>query len=298
VYPIERRSTRVKVKALALSLLILCVGARARALDKQGSAHGGSSEGGDEGFGVSGNVFAGSAIVNPTYAARPDNSGLVLFRFGGHADVDLIGRLLSIPLDVNMFTDRRAAGARIFVPSELDLIGGVTSTFGLGTGALELGVRGEHDMGVDRKTPSQSYIDARARYMYSLAETFGAPSRSMREDLTGWVTLGAFVVNPTYTARPDLTGLALLRYVLHDELTLFHGKLALAVDATFFTDRRTNVIRPSELDLTPGIYLRFEPVEVHLAYERDMPLDRGGLVQQFAYVNVAYSFEFKPKKHK
>src|SRR5688572_16421909 len=170
------------IAAALVSITLLISPSSSSGLDKQGAAHGGGTADGedDKSFGLSGNVFAGSAIVNPTYAARPDNSGLALFRFGAHADVDLIGQRLSIPLDVNMFTDRRADGARIFVPSELDLIGGVTSTFDVGTGSLELGVRGEHDSGVDRKTMSQSYVDARARYLYSLAETFGAPSKSMR----------------------------------------------------------------------------------------------------------------------
>jgi hypothetical protein len=284
------------VRRFGIASVCFFFATNASALDKQGSAHGGATEGADSGFAVSGNVFFGTAFVNPTYAARPDNTGLALFRFGAHADIDLIGQRLSIPLDINSFTDRRAEGARIFVPSELDFIGGVTSTFHVGTSALELGVRGEHDSGVDRKTITQSYIDTRARLLYSIAETLGAPSKSMSEDLSGWLTLGAFLINPTYAARPDNTGRALLRYAAHEEVSLFHHHFAIGIDTAFFTDRREHAIRPSELDLTPSLFFRFEPIEVQIAYERDMPLDRGGLVQQFAYANVSYSFELTKKK--
>ena len=75
------------------------------------------------------------SIYNPSYAARPDNTGLALFRYAAHFDFDLIGRRLSIPLDLNMFTDRLAIGfARKPVPSELDVITGVTSTWRAGPG--------------------------------------------------------------------------------------------------------------------------------------------------------------------
>ena len=95
--------------------LLVCAAAAlaarpARALDKQGSAHGGEIEGATSGFAVSGNAGLGVSVYNPTYAARPDNSGLALFRYLAHFDFDLIGRRLSIPLDLNMSrTDRRSA---------------------------------------------------------------------------------------------------------------------------------------------------------------------------------------------
>jgi hypothetical protein len=58
-----------------------------------------------------------------------------------------------------------------------------------------------------------------------------------------------------------------------------------------FTDKHaSNVFRPSELDFTPEIIGRFSRYEVHLAYERDMPVDQGGLIQQFIYVLASVSF--------
>ena len=130
------------VASLVCAAAVLAAARSARALDKQGSAHGGGIEGPTEGFDLSGSASLGVSLYNPTYAARPDNTGLALFRYAGHADVDLIGRRLSIPIDINMFTDRLAHGfARKFVPSELDVIAGVTTTWRLGPGALEAGAR-------------------------------------------------------------------------------------------------------------------------------------------------------------
>jgi hypothetical protein len=58
-----------------------------------------------------------------------------------------------------------------------------------------------------------------------------------------------------------------------------------------FTDRQApNKLRPSELDFTPELIGRWSRYEVHLAYERDMPVDRGGLIQQFIYVLASVSF--------
>ena len=242
----------------------------------------------------------GASLYNPTYAARPDNTGLALFRYALHLDVDLLGRLLSIPIDVNVLTDRERKKALIFAPSELDLIGGVTSTNGLARGFdLELGARVEHDRPVDRGDFNQTYVDARARLLYSAAALSPALGPSLLDgDLSGYATLGWFAVNPTYAARPDNSGRALLRYAAHSELSLWHRRLALGADATFFSDRKAdNPVAPSELDITGELIGRAEPFEVHVAYERDMPIDRGGLTQSLLYVVVAYGFDFHDALH-
>jgi hypothetical protein len=271
------------------------------ALDKQGSAHGGGVEGPTTGVAVAGSVAAGVALYNPTYAARPDNSGLTLFRTAGHLDIDLIGRRLSIPLDVNMFTDRRARpGARFLVPSEIDFIGGVTSTWRLGPGAIEGGARVEHDRGLDgggyahnsTSANAQTYADVRFRYLMSLASIApDAAARLAEGDVSGWVTLGWFAVNQAYFARPDNTGLALFRYAVHGELAVWKKQVAIALDASMFTDRRASAVRPSELDLTADLIVRPFGAELHIAYERDMPVDRGGLVQQLVYVLGVIPFD-------
>ena len=271
----------------------------AAALDKQGSAHGGAaslSDADDGGFHVSGAASLGVSLYNPTYAARPDNTGLALLRYALHADFDLLGRALSIPLDVNAFTDRTRRGALVLSPTELDVITGATTTRPLGPGALELGARVEHDRPVDEGSFSQTYVDARARYLYSLAGAVPGLGDALWDgDVSGFLTLGAFAVNPTYAARPDNSGLALLRYGAHAELSGFHDHVSLGGDATMFTDRAASAFRPSELDATAEVIGRVSPFELHLAYERDMTIDGRGdapsYTQSFVYALVAWAFD-------
>ncbi len=284
---------------MVLGLMVLAPSS-ALALDKQGSAHGGSADGGDKDeFNVSGAAMLGAALVNSTYAARPDNTGLALFRYAAHVDVDLIGPKLSIPIDFNFFTDRERPGAGFLVPTEFDVISGISSTHAVkDVGAFEFGARVEHDRPVDRGGFSQTYVDARARYLYSLSKFVPSLQRDLNDgDISGAVTLGWFAVNPSYAARPDNSGKALFRYGFHTERSVWHDHLSLGTDFTFFTDRRTNALLPSELDFTYEVIGRSAPFEVHLAYERDMPIDQGGLVQSFVYMLVGYEFDLHDKLH-
>jgi hypothetical protein len=279
-------------RTLVLAAIGVLLAGPAAAIDKQGSAHGGDVGGDSSGFGLAGSLMAGLSLYNPTYGARPDNTGRALMRYAGHADLDLMGRRLSIPLDVNMFTDRTLAGAAKLKPTELDLIGGLTSTWGAGPGAVELGARFENDRPLG-PGGTQTYVDARARYLFSLAAALPGLKPALREgDLSGWATLGWFAYNPTYFARPDNTGKALLRYGLHLELSGLGDHLAVGLDGTTFTDGdSTSALRPSELDLTPELIFRHGDFELHAAYERDMPVDCGGLVQQFVYLLGLWSFK-------
>lgn len=279
--------------ASATVVAIALVAPRAAALDKQSSAHGGHVDGPCSGVNFSGSVLAGIALHNPTFAARPDNSGLGLLRFAPHVDLDLIGHRLSLPIDVNLWTDRKQRGASQFRPSELDIISGLTSTWPVGLGAVELGVRFERDMPVDQKGLVQTYGDTRLRYLYSAASYGDLAARALRGgDVSGAFTLGWFSYNKSYAARPDNSGTALLRYGSRTELSAFDRKFAVAVDVTVFTDRSTAGWRPSEMDWTPELIARHGPVEIHLMYERDMPLDRAGLVQQIVLMHVVWGFDF------
>jgi hypothetical protein len=277
------------------------------ALDKQGSAHGGDASGSTSGFNVSGALSLGVAPYNPTYAARPNNTGLTLMRYAGHADVDLIGQRLSIPLDVNLLSDRQRGGAAKLSPTELDIIAGLTSTWILGPGAVEFGARFEQDRQLGAlpafetaPTPdvkTQSYVDARARYLLSAARAVPCfHDRFPHSDVSGWVTLGWFAYNESYFARPDNTGLALLRYALHAELSLFDDLLSFGLDGTMFTDRSKNALRPSELDLTPELIVHRGPFELHVAYEMDMPLDQGSYRQSYLYLLGVWSFDVSGAK--
>ena len=279
----------------AFLLALATLAGSASALDRQGSAHGGAVSEDQGGFGVSGSLSLGVSPYNPSYAARPDNSGLALMRYAAHADVDLIGARLSIPLDVNFFSDRTRAGGLVLAPSEFDVIAGATSTWHVPGGSAEFGVRFERDMPVDAGTYTQSYVDARARYLFSLAAVRPGVAHALRGgDLSVAATLGWFIFNPSYAARPDNTGDALFRYGLHAELSAFEH-VAVVVDTTFFTDRREGPVTPSELDLTLDLVGRAGDFELHVAYERDMPLDQpmGGprLVQDFVYTLFGWHFD-------
>lgn len=264
----------------------------AHALDKQGSAHGGKVAGDDHGMALSGSVLVGVAVYNPSYAARPDNSGHALLRVAPHFDFDLVGRHLSIPLDVNVFTDRDRHGLKVMLPSELDVITGLTSTWPLSAvTAVEIGARFERDMPVDRGRYTQSYVDARTRLLYSLAPVWSGLDAALGGGgMSGTCTLGWFAYNPSYAARPDNTGRALLRYQLGLSVDALRHRFAVGVDLTSFSDRTTNGARPTELDLTPSISYRWGAALLQLAYERDMPLDRSGLVQQLLIAAAAFDF--------
>jgi hypothetical protein len=263
----------------------------AAALDKQGSAHGGQVAGDPEGFAISGSVLGGLSFYNPTYAARPDNTGHALLRVAPHFDIDLIGSRLSIPIDLNFFSDRDRRGLGKLAPSEFDVISGFTSTWPLGASALELGVRAEADLPVDRGGLHQMYGDARARWLYS----FDAFVPALRDalaggDISGAITLGWFAINPSYAARPENSGRALLRYGFHAQVS-YTERFFFALDATMFTDRRTHAVVPSELDLTPELGVNIiDGLAAHLAYERDMPVDRGGTVQHFLMLFATWDF--------
>ena len=106
---------------------------------------------------------------------------------------------------------------------------------------------------------SQSYVDAYARLSYAYKR------------FSGFAAIGGFLFNPTYAARPDNTGYALLRYVLHGELTLLPW-LVVRLDLNFFTDRCEFPLQPSELDLTSEIAVKWRGFELKLVGEADLPI--------------------------
>ena len=57
-------------------------------------------------------------------------------RYALHADVDLLGRKLSIPVDLNVFSDGTQRAWRKARPSEFDVITGLTSTWDVLIGAV------------------------------------------------------------------------------------------------------------------------------------------------------------------
>ncbi|HET9954248.1 MAG TPA: hypothetical protein VFQ61_07080 [Polyangiaceae bacterium] len=277
--------------ACALALFFVSLPGSAWALDKQGKPHVFGAEEPD--LNLAGALSFGPALFNPAYAARPDNTGKALMRYALHLDLELLGPRLTLPVDINTFTDRDRSGFKKLSPTELDLIAGVASTWPVGPGSLELSSHAEQDRALDRHVPIQTYVDVRSRYLCSASSIWTQRTRNpLRPDFSAAMTIGWFAYNPSYFARPDNTGRALLRYNPHLEFSLYDGALAVGLDATFFTDRKSSALLPSELDLTPELRGQFDRYELHLAYERDMPVDRAGLVQHFAYALAVVNFDF------
>ncbi len=282
---------------ILLALLSSLLATSAHALDKQGSAHGGAVEQDDSGLHLGGYHFFAISPYNPSYAARPDNTGLALLRYGTHMDLDFIGRKLSVPVDLNFFTDRTQPDIAKLGPTEFDIIAGVTTTWSVGHAAIEGGARIEHDRAVDRGDYTQTYVDLRVRLLYSLASVWPRLGKALADGgISGAVTLGGFAWNPTYAARPDNTGLALLRYAAHTEISFWHDHFAIGADANLFTDRHASgaaVLRPTELDVTGELIGRYRNMELHVAWESDLPVDQAGLVQSFLYVSFVWTFDIK-----
>ena len=93
-----------------------------------------------------------------------------------------------------------------------------------------------------------------------------------------------FVDNSSFTARPDNTGLVKHRYLGHFELTPHWSPVSLILDSNFFTDKKQDEFKPSEWDQTIGLLYRYERWAGMLRYERDMPIDKSGLVQAYTEI--------------
>src|SRR5437763_4912871 len=82
------------------------------------------------------------------------------------------------------------------------------------------------------------------------------------EETGGYLYVGPFVHNPTFAARPDNSGLVLMRYGLHLDVQ----PLAWATDSyhsNIFSDRHAdNPLRPSEWDNQLALAGRWEALEL------------------------------------
>ena len=107
---------------------------------------------------------AGWLFHNSSYFARPDNSGRALFRYVGHADLDLYKEKVVIYGDMNFFTDREAGNQ--LKPSELDWIVGVA----LRWRDMELAVYREQDQPLDRAGLVQKYLAVQLRFSFDVSK--------------------------------------------------------------------------------------------------------------------------------
>ena len=235
-----------------------------------------------------GGYFLTAAFVsNPTFAARPDNTGLVGLRHMLHLETDLYKQYLTFYTDQNFFSDRTKGWIEL---SEWD------GTFAL-TGLVDRfgwRIQYERDASLDKSGTKQVYADTLLTSRFQATEDLSWWKGIFpNQNLTAYAGAGWLFHNSNYFARPDNTGKALFRYVAHADLDLYKNRIVLYGDMNLFTDREAgNKLNPTELDWIIGLALRFrEDMEISVYREHDQPLDKPGLVQKYVAVQLRYSFD-------
>lgn len=234
-----------------------------------------------------GYLLSAAFLDNPSFAARPDNTGLAGLRHMVHLETDLYEPYLQFYTDHNFFSDRRGGWLKL---TEWDATVALAGSLQNWSWRLQY----ERDAPLDRGGVKQIYADALVTYLWPDASQWSWwQLRFPEQNLTGYAGVGWLFHNEDYFARPDNSGRALLRYVAHADLDLYRNILVLFVDTNFFTDRKiANPVRPTELDLLSGLALRYADWELSLIHEADMPLDRGGLIQRYLALQLRYQFEW------
>ncbi|MEP6935702.1 MAG: hypothetical protein ABI988_17480 [Nitrospirota bacterium] len=239
-----------------------------------------------------GGYFLSSAFVsNPTFAARPDNTGLVGLRHMLHLETDLYKQYLTFYTDQNFFSDRTKGWVEL---SEWDGTYAFTGLIDRWSWRLQY----ERDAPLDKSGLTQAYADALLTSRFQAVRDLSWWQRTFpNQNLTAYAGAGWLFHNTSYFARPDNTGRALFRYVAHADLDLYKNRVVLYGDLNFLTDRGAgNTLNPSELDWIVGLALRFrEDMELSVYQEQDQPLDKPGLVQKYWAVQLRYAFDV-PKR--
>jgi len=233
-----------------------------------------------------GYFLTGAFVKNPTFAARPDNTGLVGMRHMLHLETDLYKQYLTFYTDQNFFSDRTNGWVEL---SEWD------STVAF-TGVLDRfnwRVQYERDAPLDRRGLKQAYADVLVTARFQAVQDLAWWRRALpHQNLTAYAGAGWLFHNSQYFARPNNTGRALFRYVAHADLDLYKNRVVLYGDMNFFTDREaSNTLNPSELDWIVGIAVRWQDMELAVYREEDRPLDQPGLVQKYVAVQLRFAFD-------
>lgn len=239
-----------------------------------------------------GGYFLTAAFVsNPSFAARPDNTGLVGLRHMLHLETDLYKQYLTFYTDQNFFSDRTKGWITL---SEWDGTYAFTGLIDRWGWRLQY----ERDAPLDKSGLVQAYADTLLTSRFQARQDFSWWQRTFpNQNLTAYAGAGWLFHNSSYFARPDNTGRAFFRYVAHADLDLYKNRVVLYGDMNFFTDREAgNKLNPTELDWVIGVALRFrDDMELSLYQEQDQPLDKAGLVQKYTAVQLRYSFDV-PKR--
>ncbi len=294
---LERRGIELRSGLARVSCFVVlswCAGLTcAHGLEKYGRPLPSMEEYGQEARRSEETLFGGYLLVapfvsNPTFAARPDNTGLVGMRYMAHVEVDLYKQYLTFYTDQNFFSDRKNGWIEL---SEWDM------TYAL-TGLIDRWgwrIQYERDAPLDKSGLKQVYADAMATGNLHAAEDFSWWRKYFpNQNLNAYAGFGWLFHNSNYFARPDNTGRALFRYVAHADIDLYKNKVVLYGDTNFFTDRElSNKLKPTELDWIVGLAFRFQDdYEVSVYREQDLSLDKpGSLIQEYWGVQLRFSFD-------
>jgi hypothetical protein len=154
-----------------------------------------------------GYLLTGAFVKNPTFAARPDNTGLVGMRHMLHLETDLYKQYLTFYTDQNFFSDRTDGWIKL---TEWD------GTFAF-TGVLDRfnwRLQYERDAPLDRRGLKQAYADALVTARFQAIQDSTWWRRTFpNQNLTAYAGAGWLFHNSQYFARPNNTGRALFRYV-------------------------------------------------------------------------------------
>ena len=237
---------------------------------------------------LSGYLLTSAFVDNPTFRARPNNTGLVGLRHMIHLETDLYREYLQFYTDQNFFSDRNDGWIKL---TEWDATFAFTGAYNQWGWRLQY----ERDAPLDQSGLKQIYADALVTYSFSQANQFQWWQRRLpNQNLNFYMGGGWLFHNEQYFARPDNTGRALFRYVAHGDLDLYKNKVVLFADTNWFTDREdSNKVKPTELDWIIGMALRWKDYELSVLHEQDMPLDRGGLIQRYTAIQLRYQFEWQ-----
>lgn len=236
---------------------------------------------------LGGYVLAAPFVSNPSFTARPNNTGLVGMRYMMHLETDLYKQYLTFYTDQNFFSDRKTGWVTLSEWDDTYALTGIVDHFGWR-------VQYERDKPLDQSGLQQIYGDTLVTYRFEAEHDWGwFRKRFPNQNLTAYAGPGWLFFNHQYFARPDNTGLALYRYVAHFDLDLYRGRVILYGDTNMFTDRTNgHSIRPSELDWILGVAVRWKDLELSFYREQDRPLDRSGFIQEYYAVQLRYAFDF------
>ena len=273
-----------------LLLVLMLAPLPAFALEKYGRPlpEMGEAPEGEEQHWLRGYLLTSTFADNPTFAARPDNTGLVGLRHMIHLETDLYKEYLQFYTDQNFFSDRQDGWIKL---SEWDMTYAFTGSIRQWSWRLQY----ERDAPLDKSGLKQVYADAVVSYNFAQANQYDWWRRRFPEqNLTFYVGGGWLFHNESYFARPDNTGRALFRYLAHTDLDLYKNRVVLFADTNWFSNRsRSDKVTPTELDWIIGLALRWSHYELAVLHEEDLPLDRGGLIQRYTAIQLRYEFEWQ-----